>query len=272
LLKFVSEPFLQPSLIRGFVVHFILRVIVLCSLIVAPYTSYCSAAPMVLFDEGHAQQFLTGKSGALDLSELAALYQEQGAVVTSSVEELSKGSLSAVDVLVISGPFRPLSGAEVEAVVEFIHNGGGLAVLLHIPSPVRDLLQRLEVDYTNGTLHENRDVIDDNPQNFKVTSLAEHPLTTGLESFSLFGAWALRGTAPHSVILAETHEKSWVDLDRDRKFSSNDAAQSFGVIVAGELGRGRYVVIGDDALFQNRFFDKKNRQLAVNLVDWLSQR
>ena len=252
--------------------HFILRVIVLCSLIVAPYTSYCSAAPMVLFDEGHAQQFLTGKSGALDLSELAALYQEQGAVVTSSVEELSKASLSAVDVLVISGPFRPLSGAEVEAVVEFIHNGGGLAVLLHIPSPVRDLLQRLEVDYTNGTLHENRDVIDDNPQNFKVTSLAEHPLTAGLESFSLFGAWALRGTAPHSVILAETHEKSWVDLDRDRKFSSNDAAQSFGVIVAGELGRGRYVVIGDDALFQNRFFDKKNRQLAVNLVDWLSQR
>jgi hypothetical protein len=143
---------------------------------------------------------------------------------------------------------------------------------LHIQSPVRDLLQRLEVDYTNGTLHENRDVIDDNPQNFKVTSLAEHPLTAGLESFSLFGAWALRGTAPHSVILAETHEKSWVDLDRDRKFSSNDAAQSFGVIVAGELGRGRYVVIGDDALFQNRFFDKKNRQLAVNLVDWLSQR
>lgn len=252
--------------------HFILRVIVLCSLIFAPYTSYCSAAPKVLFDEGHAQQFLTGKSGALDLSELAALYQEQGAVVTSSVEELSKASLSAVDVLVISGPFRPLSGAEVEAVVEFIHNGGGLAVLLHIPSPVRDLLQRLEVDYTNGTLHENRDVIDDNPQNFKVTSLAEHPLTAGLESFSLFGAWALRGTAPHSVILAETHEKSWVDLDRDRKFSSNDAAQSFGVIVAGELGRGRYVVIGDDALFQNRFFDKENRQLAVNLVDWLSQR
>ena len=55
--------------------HFILRVIFLCSLIVSPYTSYSSAAPVVLFDEGHAQQFLTGKSGDLDLSELAALYQ-----------------------------------------------------------------------------------------------------------------------------------------------------------------------------------------------------
>ncbi len=252
--------------------HFILRVIFLCSLIVSPYTSYSSAAPVVLFDEGHAQQFLTGKNGALDLSELAALYQEQGAVVTSTVEELSKASLAAVDVLVISGPFRPLSGAEVEAVVEFVEAGGGLAVLLHIAQPVRDLLRRLEVDHTNGSLRETRDVIGDNPQNFKVTSLTEHPLTAGLESFSLYGAWALRGTAPDSVVLAETGEKSWVDLDRDSKFSSNDAVQAFGVMVAGEIGQGRYVVIGDDALFQNRFFDKANRQLAINLVDWLSRR
>jgi hypothetical protein len=253
-------------------VHFILRVIFLCSLIVSPYTSYCFAAPAVLFDEGHAQQFLTGKSGALDLSELAALYQEQGAVVTTSVEELSKDSLAAVDVLVISGPFRPLSGAEVEAVVEFIHAGGGLAVLLHIAPPVRDLLHRLEVDYTNGTLRETRDVIGGNPQDFTITSLTEHPLTEGLESFSLYGAWALRGTAVHSEILAKTGEKSWVDLDRDKKFSRNDAAQSFGVMVAGEIGQGRYVVVGDDALFQNRFLDDSNRQLAINIVDWLSRR
>jgi hypothetical protein len=266
------EPFVQTSLIRGFVMHIVLRVVLLCSLIVLPYTSYSSAAPVVLFDEGHAQQFLTGKSGDLDLSELAELYQEQGAVVTSSVEELSKESLAAVDVLVISGPFRPLSGAEVEAVVEFVRAGGGLAVLLHIAPPVGDLLHRLEVDHTNGTLRETRDVIGDNPQNFRVTSLSEHPLTAGLESFSIYGAWALRGTAPQSLVLAETGEKSWVDLDGDRKFSSNDAVQPFGVMVAGEIGQGRYVVIGDDALFQNRFFDKANRQLAGNLLDWLSQR
>jgi hypothetical protein len=87
--------------------HFILRAVLLCVLLISPYTPYCSAAPVVLFDEGHAQQFLTGKNGALDLSELAALYQEQGAFVTSSAGELSKDSLAAVDVLVISGPFRP---------------------------------------------------------------------------------------------------------------------------------------------------------------------
>ena len=252
--------------------HFFLRSSFLCLFLVSLCVCYASAAPLVLFDEGHAQQFLIDKSGDLDLSELVELFQAQGVAVTSTKEVLNKDSLAAVDTLVISGPFRPFAAAEVDAVIDFIRSGGGLAVLLHIAPPVRELLHRLEVDYTNGTLRETRDLIGDNPQNFKVTSLKEHPLTTGLASFSVYGAWALRGTAPHANVLAETGEKSWVDLDRDGKFSSHDAAQSFGVMVAGELGKGRYVVIGDDALFQNRFLDDSNRQLAINLVNWLARR
>jgi hypothetical protein len=249
--------------------RFYLRVFFLCLLTILPAVSCVSAAPVVLFDESLAQQFLTGESGELDLSELAAIYQEHGADITSSAEKLTKNSLAPVDVLVISGPFRPLAGTEIEAVVNFVETGGGLAVMLHIAPPVRDLLHRLEVDYTNGTLRETRDVIDGNPLNFEVTSLAKHPLTTGLESFSVYGTWALRGTASHVRVLAETGPMSWVDLDRDSKFSKNDAAQSFGVLVAGELGKGRFVVIGDDALFQNRFLEGSNRQLAINLIDWL---
>lgn len=251
--------------------HFFLRVMFLCLLTLSPYASYSTAAPVVLFDEAHAQQFLTGKSGDLDLSELAALYQEHGAVVTSSAEALTEESLASADVLVVSGPFRPFNDAEISAVLGFVEAGGGLTILLHIAPPVRDLLHRLDVDYTNGTLRETRDVIGDSPLNFKVTALAEHPITAGLQSFSIYGAWALRGTAKHTAILAETGPKSWVDLDRDNTFSSSDAAQSFGVMVAGEIGKGRYVVVGDDALFQNRFLDDSNRRLALNIVDWLSR-
>jgi hypothetical protein len=251
--------------------RFCLRVLLLCLLTILPSVSCVSAAPVVLFDESLAQQFLTGKSGDLDLSELAALYQEHGSVVTRSAEKLTKSSLAQVDVLVISGPFRPLTDAEIGAVVGFVESGGGLAVMLHIAPPVRDLLHHLEVDYTNGTLRETHDTIDGNPLNFKVASLAKHPLMSGLESFSVYGAWALRGTASHVRVLAKTGPMSWVDLDRDNSFSKNDAAQPFGVLVAGELGKGRYVVVGDDALFQNRFLVGSNRQLAVNLVDWLGR-
>jgi hypothetical protein len=230
------------------------------------------AAPLILFDESHGQQFVIGKNGPLDLSELAALCQASGFAVKSHAYGLTKEALAPVDVLVISGPFMPLTEHELTAVIDFVDAGGGLAIMLHIGSPVRDLLHRLDVDFTNGTLREMTQVIDGNPLNFKVSLMADHPLTAGLESFSVYGAWALRGTAPHTRILAETSQHGWVDLNHDNKLSESDAVQTFGVMVAGEIGRGRYVVLGDDAIFQNRFLDEANRQLAIRLVNWLGSK
>ena len=233
-------------------------------------TAHSVAAPVVLFDESHGQQFLIGKSGPLDLSELATLYQDNGFVVASHSGPLTKEALSTADVLVLSGPFLSPAKSEMDAVIDFIDAGGGLAIMLHIAPPVRDLLHRLEVDFTNGTLRESSQVIDGNPLNFKVTVLADHPVTRDLGSFSIYGSWALRGTAPHTRILAETSQHGWVDLNRDNQLSEVDAVQQFGVMVAGESGQGRYVVFGDDAIFQNRFLDEANRQLALQLVNWLA--
>ena len=230
------------------------------------------AAPVVLFDESHAQQFLVGKDGPLDLSELAAVYRENGLQVKTSQGPLNGAELSSVDVLVLSGFFRPLDKAEVQAVLDFVSNGGGLAVMLHIPPPALSLLRQLDVEVANGTLREEGAAIGDNPLYFKVSRLAVHPLFAGLESFSVYGSWALRGAAEHVSIVAETGQNSWVDLDRDNQFSKADAKQPFGVVVAGQLGQGRYVVFGDDALFQNRFLDEPNRRLALNLANWLGTR
>lgn len=230
------------------------------------------SSPVVLFDESHRQQFTVGKNGPLDLSELAALYEGEGFLVQSRTGSLTPDALSAVAVLVISGPFLPLSDDEVNAVMQFVENGGALAMMLHIAPPLGDLLHRLEVDFTNGTLREVQQVIGGNPLDFKVSDLAGHPVTLGLESFSLYGSWALRGTAPHVNSLAQTSKHGWVDLDRDNRPSQADAMQPFTVMVAGELGQGRYVVVGDDAVFQNRYLDEANRQLARQMLEWLSFR
>lgn len=235
-------------------------------------TAAAVAAPVVLFDESHAQQFLVGKDGPLDLSELAAVYRENGLEVKTSLGPLNGAELSSVDMLVLSGPFRPLGKDEVKVVLDFVNNGGGLVVMLHIPPPVLGLLRQLDVDVATGTLHEEEAVIGGNPLYFKVSRLAVHPLFEGLASFSVYGSWALRGAADHVAILAETGPNGWIDLDHDNLFSKADAKQPFGVVVAGQLGQGRYVVFGDDALFQNRFLDESNKRLALNLVNWLSSR
>ncbi len=230
------------------------------------------AAPRVLFDESHAQQFLTRNQGALDLSALATLLRNQGLVVDSTRQSLTSDLLADVDVLVISGPFKPMDDNELQAVLKYLEAGGGLAVMLHIAPPVGALLHRLDVDFTNGSLRETAQLIDGNPLDFKVSKLTAHPVTDGLTGFSVYGCWALRGTAPHVSILAETSEHGWVDLDRNNQLSQGDAVQSFGVIAAGEFGKGRYVIVGDDALFQNQFLDESNQKLAINIANWLSFR
>lgn len=240
-------------------------ILVLCLLSIG----MASAGPVVLFDEGHAQPFLAGGERPLDLSALAEVFAQSGYTILTSPEPLGAELLARADVLVISGPFEPIAVEEVEAVMHFIEQGGGLALMLHIGPPLAPLLRRLDVDFSNGAVRETQHVVADNPQDFAVKTFVRHPLTDGLTQFTVYGSWALQGTAPRSEILARTSGRSWVDLNRDRRLTPGDAVQSFGVLVAGTLGKGRYVVFGDDALFQNRFLDADNRQLATNLAEWL---
>lgn len=251
---------------------FLIRTLILIIVAVFCLTAYSAAAPVVLFDESHGQKFLVGNNGPLDLSALAALYKANGVTVKEAFGGLTAETLASVDVLVISGPFLPLSGSEIEVVMDFINAGGGLAIMLHIAPPVSTLLHRLDVDFTNGTLRESGQVIYADPLNFKVRIMADHPVTRGLVDFSVYGAWALRGMAPHTMILAETSPHSWVDLNYDGRLSKGDAVQTFGVMVAGEIGLGRFVALGDDALFQNRFLDEPNRLLALHIINWLGSR
>lgn len=227
------------------------------------------AAPVVLFDEGHGQPFLAKGERPLDLSALAGVFSAAGYEVRTSSQPLEPSQLVGIDVLISSGAFQPFTPEEVAAVREFVARGGGLAVMLHIAPPLAGLLHALEVDFTNGTLREQNNVIGENRQDFRVRDLSSHPLNDGLQDFAVYGVWALRGTAPSVAIVAQTGAHGWVDLNRDGKLSIGDAVQPFGVAVAGTFGQGHFAVFGDDALFQNRYLEGSNRVLAVNLARWL---
>jgi len=225
----------------------------------------------VLFDEGHGQKFLIEQHGQLDLSDFAGIFQIAGAQIAASREALTDARLSGVAALVVSGPFAPFTPAEIEAITRFLDGGGRLSVMLHIPQPVAQLLHRLGVDFSNGIIRERANVIHDDPLNFRVTALRVHPLTRQLDAFSVFGAWALLNTTSSTTIIAQTSPSAWIDLNGNDHLDPGDAVQSFGVLVAGQLGLGRFAIFGDDALFQNQFLMGGNVVLARNLVAWLTQ-
>jgi len=230
-----------------------------------------AAAPTLLFDEAHGQQFTIEKAGALDLSALAKLFRAAGARVESNHEPLTAARLSGADGLVVSGPFAPFAPAEIEAITGFVDHGGRLALMLHIPQPVSPLLERLGVDFSNGIIREPANVIKDDPLNFHVTALRQHAVTQHVEGFDVFGAWALLNRGANVTVIAQTSPTAWVDLNANGKLDAGDAVQSFAVAVAGQVGRGGFVVFGDDAIFQNQFLTGGNVVLARNLGAWLGQ-
>ncbi len=232
-----------------------------------------ASSPKVLFDQGHRQAFTIEKNGPLQLSQFAEKFSNNGWQVASTDTSFTPKTLADVKALVISGAFTPLQKSEIEAVKGFVENGGNLIVMLHIAPPLIPLLDTFGVASANGVVreHEKLLVIDNQPLNFKTSSLVEHPLTKGLSHISIYGSWPLLPLRDSAKIIASTSSNAWVDLNRDDTLSAKDAVQEFGVVVAGTLGKGKFAFFADDAMFQNNFFKGENIKLVDNMSNWMSQ-
>lgn len=226
--------------------------------------------PRILFDQGHNQRFLIEEKGELQLTKFADVLREQGLNVSSTKNPVSDSALKDFTALVISGPFEALRPEEVDAIVRFIEGGGRLAAMLHIGPPLTGLLSRLDLDHSNAILHERSNAIETDTS-FKVTDLSASPLFEGIAQFSAYGVWAL-DPGKTGTSLARTSKKTWVDLDGSKTLSNGDPIGAFSVVVTGSLGKGGFVVFGDDAIFQNRYLDENNGRLAANLAGWLAGR
>jgi hypothetical protein len=227
-------------------------------------------SPAILFDQGHGQRFLVEKKGDLDLSGLARILQSHGLTVGYRRHLLDSEALKDSDGLVISGPFAPFGDGEVAAIGEFLERGGRLCVMLHIGQPLLPLLEALGISVSKGVVNEGVNLTAASPLDFQVTRLESHPIHEGLVSYALYGAWGLEAANRKARIIARTGPGAWIDRDRDRTLSPDEPAGETGVVAAGEVGKGAFVVFGDDAVFQNRFLKEGNLVLAVNLARWLA--
>lgn len=245
----------------------------LAALLLITLTGTAAAAdkgPVVLFDEAHGEQFLPLQEGTLALTELGKIFTTQGFTIRSAKEPLTPVNLAEVDAVVISGPFAPFTPEEIDALYTFVERGGRLTIMLHVAPIISQLLARFDVVHANGVIREETPAqIAGEALNFNVARLEKEPLFTAIDHFAVYGCWALASEGEFARIVASSGDQSWIDLNKDRSYSEEDARQSFGIIALGEVGAGNFVIFGDDAIFQNRFLTASNRQLAENLVQRL---
>ncbi len=257
--------------------------------------------PRVLFDEAH-NNFHTSTGR---YKPFADLIFNDGYHMVANRRAFSKESLQTFKILVISnalgaedmdddGAGSPaFSPEECDAVYDWLRGGGALLFIAdHAPfgEAAEILAKRLGVDMSKGfTLDEAHSAKGPNNPGFIVYTredhlLANHPITNGrndterVNQVIAFTGQSLKGPDGSEAFLklADTA------VDHIPPPGKNVSAAGRAQGVAFRLGKGRVVVMGeagmlsaqltgsDNKPFGMNFPDIDNRQLALNIMHWLS--
>jgi hypothetical protein len=156
-------------------------------------------------------------------------------------------------------------------IVDYVRGGGNLLVFLHIAPPVAPLCKEFGVLTTSGPIVESVHIIEGNPGNFRVMNIEDHPVTRGVESIAVFGSWGLGRFEDDVEILAATSPGAWIDFNGDRVYQDGEFRDTYGIVAVRKYGKGKVVVVADDAPFIDQFFEEgDNRRLAGNIISWFS--
>ena len=256
--------------------------------------AYTRKKPRVLFDEAHNNIHTT--SGLY--KPFAELISNDGYAIVPNKEKFQQGTLAGFDVLVIANAAGPrgkratpaFSDEECDAVRDWVRGGGSLLFIAdHAPmgAAAEILAKRFAVDmskgYTDDPSSQDK-AVGDILFSRENKLLADHPITRGrnarerVSRVVTFTGQSLQG--PEGSIALLKLPATAVDTFPPNKTTQSAAGRVQGLAL--KFGKGRVVVLGEAGMLsaqidnQGRVFgmnypNTDNRQLALNLMHWLSR-
>jgi hypothetical protein len=260
--------------------------------------AFVGKKPRLLFDEAH-NNFHTSTGR---YKPFADLISNDGYQVTPNKAPFTKKSLEGFDVLVIAnasggGERSAFTDEECDAVRDWVQAGGSLLLIAdHAPfgKAAESLAKRFAVEMsTTYTLDEKNYEKSMGATCLVFSSdnklLGDHPIIRGrgpseaIRKVTTFTGQSLKGPKGSVAFLALAGTAE--DLDRannDKRVSAAGRAQG----IALQAGKGRVVVMGEAAVLSAQvvqlqekpafrmgmnFPGSDNRQLALNIMHWLSR-
>ena len=264
--------------------------------------AYSKNGPKVLFDEAHNNFHTAGGR----YKPFADLITNDGYQITPNKQKFSTETLKGFDILVVSNALgaprmnQPeasnpaFTDEECDAVREWVKAGGALLLIAdHAPmgSANQILGQRFGVEMSRMfTIDEqNYDKEADNPGFIIYTResgrLADHAITHGrndserVNKIIAFTGQSLKGP-PDSIAFMKLSDTAQDVMPGPDSKPVSAAGRAQGIVMS--FGKGRVVVLGEAAMLsaqvtgpnQMKFGMNRsgidNRQLALNIVHWLS--
>ena len=193
--------------------------------------------------------------------------------------------------LVIAGPRTPLAPGAVEAILEYVRQGGHLLWLRDPDEPavLQPLAAVLGIAFLPGV------VVDadapglgiQNPAFIPIADYGPHPITEKLRAPALLPQAAAltvqSGGGWTAAVLLESQPRSWTEtgpLEGPMQFDP-DSAERSGPLTVGvalvrprpdaALSQQRIVVIGDGDFLSNTYLGNgANLELGLNMCNWLT--
>lgn len=245
--------------------------------------------PKVLFDEAHSESWTIRRDVAESINpghpddnsyaRAAEQLRHLGHTVAAHVEgPLEPGTLQSQDVLVIAHPSGErwerttgqgspvFSGAELDAIADYVRDGGGLVVLAEeeqdkYGNNLADLLARFGVGVEHTTVRDPKRAHKD----VATWVLGEPATRDGILAGVKSAAFYRSGTL---TVLPELSASATV-LFRSSPTAAPAAAP---LALALTYGEGRVVVFADSDLFgDDSIEDYDHRRLWGNLVTWVAR-
>ena len=193
--------------------------------------------------------------------------------------------------LVIAGPRTPLAPGAVEAILEYVRQGGHLLWLRDPDEPavLQPLAAVLGIAFLPGV------VVDadapglgiQNPAFIPIADYGPHPITEKLRAPALLPQAAALTVQPGggwtAAVLLESQPRSWTEtgpLEGPMQFDPDSAERSGPLTVGVALVRPRpdaapsqqrIVVIGDGDFLSNTYLGNgANLELGLNMFNWLA--
>ena len=256
--------------------------------------AYTSRHPKVLFDEAHNNVHTT--TGLY--KPFVDLITNDGYVVVANKEKFQPSRFADYDVLIIANAAGPrgqrgnpaFTDEESDAVRDWVRAGGSLLFIAdHAPmgAAAEVLAKRFGVDMSKGYTDEpsSQDkVLGDITFSRDNKLLADHAITRGRNSRErisrvvTFTGQSLNG--PKDSVAFLKLPDTAVDTFPPNKTTVSAAGRAQGI--AMKFGKGRVIVLGEAAMlsaqvdsdgraFGMNYPNIDNRQLALNIMHWLSR-
>lgn len=262
--------------------------------------------PKVLFDEAHKNHHKIATS----YKPFAALISNDGCTVTATGKVIDKAALAGVNIYIVAtamgkedpGAVPPFTQQELEAVEEWVRNGGAVLIITeHYPFGVAmaPLLGKFGVQvhngYTEDTALNNREVMDALLfEKSKGNLDARHAILDHVERINTFTGSSVKGdsawtsllkfspTAQNFNVKVEVKKKG-SDIITSVSYSDFYPANGYAQAICRQYGKGRVVVLAESALITAQL-DRKgnkfgmnipnydNKQFTLNLIRWLAGR